>query len=256
MRQNISNNYRTNDEMGEYLDKYFEQEPNNVTRFETVEQIFEMVDKLAIDNYFFRGVSDKSYGLQSSLERSVLDLQTEAWMIEEFDRRKHEYLKLEDYPNSKFELLALMQHYGATNRLLDITRSPYVGLYFAVSEHFKEKEIINQKDGALYSLMYWNLHSASIKNLQSGSEKFDFDYNFIARQLRENAKLFEKDFFKSNNSVAFFLEPYKVNTRLNIQQGLFLVSNRGIERTVYNLLKREKDSIGDDLTIFEIYYSL
>ncbi|MGA9698130.1 MAG: FRG domain-containing protein, partial [Acinetobacter sp.] len=52
---------------------------------------------------------------------------------------------LENKPNTYFDWMFLMQHYGVPTRLLDWSESPLVALYFAVQGHKEE-------DGALWIL--------------------------------------------------------------------------------------------------------
>jgi hypothetical protein len=93
-------------------------------------------------NVFFRGHSDISYKLEPTIYRkyskSALvkyehDLIREAisYNVKEFSTKI-----------TNFEKLSLMQHYGFSTRLLDITENPLIALYFAVNE--KEK-----KDGCV-----------------------------------------------------------------------------------------------------------
>ena len=104
----------------------------------------------------FRGQSDSSWALEPSLLRLLREMQ-----IEDIDKalelehmafsefRKHAHLHSDTCArHSPDDLLfwwEMMQHYSAPTRLLDWTHSPYVALYFAVSENSHE-------DGALYTM--------------------------------------------------------------------------------------------------------
>src|SRR5207249_10091816 len=54
----------------------------------------------------------------------------------EFKRRAHTDLQPHQVPaeGNAGEWLALMQHFGAPTRLLDVTQSPYVAAYFALED--------------------------------------------------------------------------------------------------------------------------
>jgi len=64
-------------------------------------------------------------------------------------------------PQSDFECLAYAQHYGLATRLLDWTRNPLVGLYFAAETH-------HESDGAVYCYLPWScvdLRGADLENV-------------------------------------------------------------------------------------------
>ena len=62
-------------------------------------------------------------------------------MLRQFQRRAHHYCKdLPDF-DQKLDWLALMQHYGASTRLLDFSHSFYVAAYFAVENATKDSAV-------------------------------------------------------------------------------------------------------------------
>jgi hypothetical protein len=232
-------------------ENYFKQNPMNLIEKESIEDIFQLMEGLS-EMYLFRGVSDFSYQLKSSLERSVRHYQTENWLIDEFQRSIHEYLPVESHPNNKFELLSLMQHHGVPTRLLDITKSPYVALYFAASQYFHGEN--NVKDGAIYAFMRHNLQSASIRNIL-GRSKFDFDINWLNRYVKRDSKVFDEVFYNHRDDVTLIIEPFKVNKRLYAQQGLFLISNFSnttTEHLIEKLLPKDLPEGSNDPTLIKI----
>jgi hypothetical protein len=95
-------------------------------------------DSLSI-GWLFRGQMNASWHLRTSLERHTpasLGLPfAENRRLSDFKRRAHAYLVPHQLPNDNpGEWLALMQHFGAPTRLLDMTGSPYVAAYFAVED--------------------------------------------------------------------------------------------------------------------------
>lgn len=186
--------------------------------------------------WVFRGINNSKYGLKTSLERAVLSLalstpnptpdeersalagtfgdlkrtvfEIEGGLIRSFRRQLHHYVDRQ--PSTPLELLALMQHYGAPTRLIDWTYSFYVALFFAVdgsarnercavwaldAEWFRDRLLA--RDPALYAVI-------------------DDDRNLIKR-----ASSF-KDVFRQEQRFVCPMNPYYLNDRLIIQQGLFL----------------------------------
>jgi hypothetical protein len=100
------------------------------------------------DSWAFRGHADAAWDLETYLDRETflhcgrrdsrlmwrLAAVHEKPLLREFQERAHQYLTHLPGDDEIIDWLALMQHYGASTRLLDWTRSPYVALYFAVEK--------------------------------------------------------------------------------------------------------------------------
>lgn len=88
--------------------------------------------------WVFRGHAGASWPLATALERTEsADRTADEWrMIDHFRRRASLHLppQLHMTDDDVFGWMALMQHYGAPTRLLDVTRSPYVAAFFALEE--------------------------------------------------------------------------------------------------------------------------
>jgi hypothetical protein len=233
------------------LYEYFDKNPINLMEKDSIEDIFQLMEDLS-EAYLFRGVADYSFNLESSLERSVQSLHSENWLIREFQRSVHEYLPVEAHPSNKFEQLSLMQHHGVPTRLIDITKSPYVALYFAASQNFYGEN--NIKDGAIFAFLHFNLQLASIQNILKRS-KFDFDVNWLNKFIKKDSNVFEQVFYKHCDDVALIVEPFKVNKRLYSQQGLFLISNfrhKSTEQIIEQLLPKDLSDGSIDGTLLKI----
>jgi hypothetical protein len=83
--------------------------------------------------WVYRGQRDAGWDLTTSLERHGPEGRTlpgaEAELLRQFKRRAHVYLAPHHIASDTGEWLALMQHFGAPTRLLDVTRSRYVAAY-------------------------------------------------------------------------------------------------------------------------------
>ena len=107
------------------------------TRHLRWDELSDEVDKLGV-GWLFRGQRDAAWALVTSLEFHTPSTRTrssaEAELLGNFRRRAHNYLPPHQMPLETGEWLAMMQHFGAPTRLLDVTASPYVAIYFAVED--------------------------------------------------------------------------------------------------------------------------
>ena len=107
-------------------------------------------------NCIWRGQSNGKWKISSSLFRYFKNLNIPEFRRESLEKKAINYFKhnlnknknesdLYNFDNySYYDLLVLMQHFGCPTRLVDFSKSPYVALYFAISEC--------SSTGALYSL--------------------------------------------------------------------------------------------------------
>jgi len=173
------------------------------------------------NRYFFRGQSISSWELEPSITRLV-----KGDNISENKAVYHEIQSLNEFKSlahltderlvydSSMEDIALyidMQHYSCPTRFLDWSKSPFIALYFAVSESLNDD----------CSLFVWDYINYMI-NMQK------LHVNF--KELPPNKLLNFNDY----NLVQILL-PTKKNERLYRQQGVFSVSN--------NILKSHCDLI-------------
>lgn len=126
----------------------------------------------------FRGQSDSSWGLEPSLLRLLREmnvdnsshaLEIESKGVAEFRKLAHLHSEhcAQHSPHDLLFWWEMMQHYQAPTRLLDWTQSPYVALYFAVTEHPKV-------DGAIFCMDAARLGwIQSTRRGRPGFENFD-----------------------------------------------------------------------------------
>lgn len=171
------------------------------------------------NTYMFRGQSDSSWSLVSSLLRylpkkinSQDAVDIEKGLLREFTSQAHLHINQSIIPRFESDLIewwTVMQHHGAPTRLLDWTRSPYVAIYFAVDQRWDQ-------DGAV-----WLFNSDSV--LKHANKTYNKTYN---NGNRRDLKVTEQ--------VKFFWDPNATNepmlagalrrsNRIVAQQGSFFV---------------------------------
>lgn len=192
--------------------------------------------------YYYRGVARSSYRLHTSLDRALAGrtwdkARRELRFLEEFRRVAHNHLPITSLPTTLFGWLALMQHYQVPTRLLDLTRSPYIALYFAVRDWQAEA------DAALFAINPSGLHDATRHRLRKNnfphalSDRHEFLMPDLARD-----ELLTAAFLKGKYGAAAILEPMWVDRRQANQQAAFLISDASsgtLEDTLLDLLARD-----------------
>jgi len=174
------------------------------------------------EEWVFRGLSDGSIHLKTTLERVAEEFKVpgvkipdlEVKLIHEFMRRYHLYAA--EPPPSKgdtLDWLALMRHHGAPSRLLDFTFSFLVAAYFSLERK-------PNGDPAIWAVN----KSWLAKNVPEILKKRS---KTIASQFKRYAKYRDGDefrnvFFKGRPRLVSPVNPFRLNQRLTIQQGLFL----------------------------------
>ncbi len=193
--------------------------------------------------WLFRGQRESSWALKTSLERhtpKTLPRQlAESRLVIEFKRRAHAYITSNDLPEDHGEWLALMQHFGAPTRLLDVTRSPYVATYFAVEDQTDgdsavwaiNEEWCRQMAGAAMLATTTEDHIRELRTRLKG----DFDDLMVEKTLRwvfgTKAAIIEGDrSLEQRLAVVVPYEPHKLTERLSVQQGAFLMP-RDVEKS-------------------------
>jgi hypothetical protein len=167
----------------------------------------------------------------------------EQWYQREFRKVAHNHLSASSMPSTRLEWLAVMQHYGVPTRLIDLTRSPFIALYFAV------RNWQSNTDAVVWAIGHERLHKSSFHRLQAANFPYPVhDPDSYANEMQEflNDQNFSAAFMSGKYEVAMILSPHWASTRLAAQQGAFLVSSAvSVDKTKMLVELIEDDSYMD-----------
>lgn len=197
-------------------------------RFERWPEVVDGIDYWARHGWVFRGQERADWGLRTSLERefrpSAPDVERE--ILWRFVRLAPRFLPTHLIPhdNDAAAWLGLIQHYGGPTRLLDVTRSPYVALFFAFeASGSQEREIWAIDPGWCMS------ECARIMAETEGSPLDKMFGRTAGAQLQLVYSLVHGQPFRDPLFTGFLpftgvfpLDPWKPDQRQSAQQALFL----------------------------------
>ena len=169
----------------------------------------------SLEGWIFRGHSNADWALETTLFRGALDFgyrdsltHAENWMLREFKRRAHHFVANPPPEDDKLEWLALIQHFGGPTRLLDFSHSFYVAAFFAMERGEKEAAI-------------WAIHEDELARSVADETGADIKMeNVVEVNRRHIALVLNSD---QSKPIVVNMEPERMNERLSIQQGLFLL---------------------------------
>ncbi|WNH13049.1 FRG domain-containing protein [Thalassobellus suaedae] len=181
-----------------------------------------------IDDWVFRGHADSQWTLQTTLERGaemnksgIRDIPAiEKNIIDKFKRRASNYL--DEFPDDDnlLEWLSLIQHHGGPTRLLDFSKSYYVGLFFSVNHTTTESAVYCLNRKLIYN-----------KGLETEEKRYREDFLEFGSRAHCNFALKEQTL----SPLVTTVEPYNIHERLSRQQGLFAIPFEGRQSFEYNL---------------------
>ena len=187
-------------------------------------------------NWAFRGQADARWVLNNAIERTSFIRHhkgVELDFVSEFQRGARNYLTKDETPEHLIEWLALMQHHGAPTRLLDLSKSPFIGAYFAF-------EICSVRDDHYVAI--WGVNTAYLKEKALEILSQEFSEALVESRNLIDESLFEKIFLQNNRSLVFPVEPFRMNRRYSLQQSIFICT--GIAETA---LMNQLKFLGDDI---------
>ncbi|MDB5856324.1 MAG: hypothetical protein JWQ76_13 [Ramlibacter sp.] len=168
----------------------------------------------SLEGWAFRGHVALEWPLVPSLTRRLQKYCPDArlWPLREaramriFRRKAHIYLHDRAALEDDLRCLALMQHHGASTRLLDFTKSPFVAAFFALENASRDVAVFALNTPALW-------HSAPA-----------FDPSLTRAKIDPRvAGNFDSYFARNQLPVIWFGEPSEMDSRLVAQSGLFVL---------------------------------
>lgn len=176
---------------------------------------------------WFRGHGNASWSLEPGWSRFSdssqgigADYYNEATLLEKFKLRAPTYLTR--IPQTDWEWLFVMQHYGLRTRLLDWTESSLIALYFAIRDN------AGKSDAAVWVLNPWWLNR----------ETFDDYVLFPADDPRANTHAPLMPNQKLKGELPLAITPIQANPRIAAQRGVFTI--HGTERGALDRMARKR----------------
>ncbi|MCU0636698.1 MAG: FRG domain-containing protein [Gemmatimonadaceae bacterium] len=185
-------------------------------RIDSWAQFRSMIDGGAFRSWGFRGQTHADWGLWTAISRHLryAGVHPAAWARQEerilrvFRRKAHLWVDPQPAENNSFEWLALMQHHGAPTRLLDMTWSPYVALFFALDRGGPTSAV-------------WAFDVARI-NQMPVTLRDGRTVEVAPASIREEGS-FERHFLRQSVPFVIVGEPHAMHRRLIAQSSTFLV---------------------------------
>ena len=232
------------------------------------------------DHYFFRGQGDAMWGLQTSLERKYsaycqenldsgaqehnISADKKKFFTNAFSRAleyKEEYAAIQTFSRltslprglTNIEVLARMQHYGAATRLLDVTTSFLIALFFAFEEYGEQDRAV-----WVFHRNYFYEHSG-IADKYAHFDQKDEKKELLAKLLSDQEKLYKASKDKANRQIGnppveksnkLSIIPLSIignNPRLIAQNGAFLFPSN-IKKSFEKNLSSALDMTEDDFS--------
>ncbi|PJZ75286.1 FRG domain-containing protein [Leptospira neocaledonica] len=251
--------------------------------FDSIENILDYMRALAITkkSYIFRGIPKEKYSLTTTVERDydLEDLRDggygidETIALEKFFRAAYHYESEWKFdPDSILEIWSLIQHHGGRTRLLDFTHSFPVALYFSF---WKLEEDFDPAIWCFNREILKDKLVASVQNLLPNKSKYESVYGYsnrftrnrwkeeeLLRSLRPENSLLNillhysmKGFWSEKNAsipnLMIPIEPLRMNRRLIMQNGCFLMPINSRTSSMINLVSMLK---GEDVQELKIDY--
>lgn len=168
-------------------------------------------------DFVYRGLSDRSYSLRTSLMRLGGDYPSlERHLLRNFKKYAH---RTQYIDNTIWSWLSLAQHHGLPTRLLDWTYSPFVALHFATANIYEY-----EFDGIIWCVDYVKLHKLLPEPLKLLLEEEGCNA-FTGELLYQGAKTLSEFENLSEQEFVLFFEPPSIDDRIVNQFALFSIAS-------------------------------
>ena len=175
--------------------------------------------------YFYRGMPNAAYRLETSLARNCKQLQTslEGPILSNFTK----YASIEDptLAQSIWKQMIVGQHHGLPTRLLDWTHSPLVALHFALSE--PNMENLSKRDCVIWRIDAHDVNRNLPERYQALLRERDA-FIFSVEQMKKLANSLEQYDQDMGDRSFVMLEPPSVDQRIMNQYAFFSVIPLGM----------------------------
>jgi hypothetical protein len=175
------------------------------------------------EGWLFRGQimdeeDEEAPSVKTSLERSMKRFGVslnearglEYKLLRDFKRRCHVVSSYSPAADNKMEWLALFRHFGGPSRLSDWTYSIWAAVYFALDRARPDKDVCEV--WALDARGWLESSGKRFKRLEAMRAKHDSNSSQEAEAL-----------FKIRKPGLWIMNSFRLNDRLSVQQGAFLV---------------------------------
>ena len=173
------------------------------------------------NRYIFRGMSDSSFRLETSLYRNCGDLKQE--LEPSILRNFAKYAVLEDpsIDQSIWRQMILGQHHGLPTRLLDFTHSALVALHFSVSEN--NLDDTDKHDSMVLRLDMAELHRLLPEKYRKVQAAYNNTAIFTVEMLDEMQETLESYDRDMQDRAVLVIEPPSLDARIVNQYSFFAV---------------------------------
>ncbi|HPY88951.1 MAG TPA: FRG domain-containing protein [Spirochaetota bacterium] len=152
-------------------------------------------NKLISKNIYYRGQNNINWEVKPSIFRGN-------WIKHEQDIIKEMVLRNPsefEKSNTTLEKLTKMQHYNAPTRLLDLTRNPYIALFFACEENNEQEEL------SYGEVIFFESNTDPDKYYDSDTVSVLSNISMMSSDFSIDSKIKDKEEFNKSLSVSYLI---------------------------------------------------